>query len=169
MKVQRNSAIWSSSLLLLVFAFASFTTALSQDKKPSKYVCAEPNPASMCNAGNTCGTASSPCSVDVKRTGAGNSASTTPSVPGAKGNMLFCVHSGTSVEFMTSAKNVGFVIDFGPTTPFGSDDAIIGGAKKSVTVAANKQGCYKYSVGACTSGTVYGMCGQGSAELIVVP
>ena len=168
MKVQRNSAIWSSSLLLLVFAFASFTTALSQSKA-SKYACSEPNPASLCNAGNTCGTASAPCSVDVKRTGAGNSASTTPSLPGGKGNMLFCVHSGTSVEFMTSSKNVGFVIDFGPSTPFGSDDAIIGGAQKSVTVAATKKGCYKYSVGACTSGTIYGMCGQGSAELIVVP
>src|SRR5664279_5716074 len=106
MKVQRSSAIWSSSLLLMVFAFASFTTALSQDKKSTKYACGEPKPASLCNASNTCGTASTPCSVDVKRTGAGNSASPTPSLPGAKGNMLYCVHSGTSVEFMTSSKTV---------------------------------------------------------------
>jgi hypothetical protein len=32
---------------------------------------------------------------------------------------------------------------------------------------ANKKGCYKYSVGACISGAIYGMCGSAETELVV--
>jgi len=54
----------------------------------------------------------------------------------------------------------------GPNTPFDADD-IIGGSDKSVTVVAKKPGCFKYSVGACLSGEIYGMCGNSTAKLIV--
>ena len=62
----------------------------------------------------------------------------------------------------------GFQHDFGPSTPFGSDDAISGGAKRPASVVAKKAGCYKFSTGACISGEIQGMCGTGQAEAIVV-
>jgi hypothetical protein len=65
-------------------------------------------------------------------------------------------------------KNTGFLIDFGPSTPFGSDDAISGGVKRPASVVAKKKGCYKFSAGACISGEIQGMCGTGQAEVIVV-
>jgi hypothetical protein len=32
---------------------------------------------------------------------------------------------------------------------------------------AKHPGCYTYSVGACTAGTIYGMCGNADTQLIV--
>jgi hypothetical protein len=55
----------------------------------------------------------------------------------------------------------------GPASPFGVDD-IIGGSNKSVNVVAKTPGCYKFSVGACISGEIYGMCGNSTAQLIVL-
>src|SRR5882757_277981 len=72
----------------------------------------------------------------------------------------FCIKVGTSVTFMTSSKNTGFVIDFGGTDLFDHPGAIIGGADRTITVTAKHSGCYTYSVGACTPGTVCGMCGN---------
>jgi hypothetical protein len=147
--------------LILVMSCAM---ALAQN---DKYVCAEPNPQSICNAGNTCGSASSPCKVDVKRDDYG--ASATPAIPGAKGNSTFCVKTGTTIIWESTQKNTGFVVDFGSASPFGSDDAIIGGAQKPVSVTAGKAGCYKYSAGACISGEIQGMCGSSAAEAIILP
>jgi len=131
-----------------------------------KYVCAEPNPQSLCSADNTC-PASGPCSVDIKRDGM-KGATATPSSPKAKGNSLFCVREGATVTFQTSSKGTGFIVDFGPSSPFDPQDTIIGGANKPVQVAAKRPGCFKYSVGACYSGATYGMCGSGAAEAIVL-
>jgi hypothetical protein len=131
-----------------------------------KYACTEPNPQSLCNASNTCGSSSSPCTVDVKRDSDG--ASSTPDIPGAKGNSTFCVKTGTTIVWESTQKNTGFVVDFGSSSPFGSDDAIIGGAKRPASVTAIKPGCYKYSAGACISGEIQGMCGSGSAEAIIL-
>jgi hypothetical protein len=131
-----------------------------------KYACSEPNPQSLCNSSNTCGSASNPCTVDVKRDNDG--ASATPGIPNAKGNSTFCVKAGTTIVWKTTQKNTGFVVDFGTSSPFGSDDAIIGGAKQPITVAAKKAGCYKFSAGACISGAIQGMCGSGRAEAIVI-
>jgi hypothetical protein len=147
--------------LILVMSCAM---ALAQN---DKYACAEPNPQSICNAGNTCGSASSPCKVDVKRDDYG--ASATPAIPGAKGNSTFCVKTGTTIIWESTQKNTGFVVDFGSASPFGSDDAIIGGAQKPVSVTAGKAGCYKYSAGACISGEIQGMCGSSAAEAIILP
>ena len=131
-----------------------------------KYVCAEPNPAQLCTPANTCGSASTPCTIDIKRSG-GSSASAVPSIAGVKRTALFCVASGTTMTWQSSSKNTGFVIDFGATTPFDGSDAIVGGADRPISVVAKKPGCYKYSAGACTPGTIYGMCGSTDTEVVV--
>jgi hypothetical protein len=88
-------------------------------------------------------------------------------IPKAKGNSLFCIRAGTIVQWKSTGKDIGFVVDFGPASPFEPSGAIIGGSDRSITVVARKPGCYKYSVGACRSGAIYGMCGQANSELIV--
>jgi hypothetical protein len=162
MKIQHHTAVLMS-LILSLFLFAGIASAQS---KKSKYVCDEPNPQSLCTEGNTC-PASGPCTVDIKRQ-AMNSASATPGFPNAKGNSIFCVKEGTTVTFQTSSKGTGFIVDFGPTSPFDPPDTIIGGAQKPVQVVAKRPGCFKYSTGACNSGATYGMCGSGTAEAIVI-
>jgi plastocyanin len=149
-------------LLLPLLLLAGYATAQS---KSSKYACSEPNPAQLCNAGNICGSASTPCSVDVKRTA--DSASSTPGIPNAKGNQLFCVKAGTTVTWKSTGKDIGFVVDIGPASPFEPPGAIIGGSDRSVSVVAKKPGCYKYSAGACMSGATYGMCATADAKLII--
>jgi hypothetical protein len=161
MRIQRGSFSrhgMTCSIILL--------TCLVAHAASDKYACSEPNPQSLCNAGNTCGSGSSPCIVNVKRDTVG--ASATPNLPGAKGNGTFCVNTGTTIIWKTTQKNTGFVVDFGSPSPFGSEDAIIGGAKRSVSVTAQKAGCYKYSAGACISGAIQGMCGSGTAEAIIL-
>ena len=90
----------------------------------SKYVCDEPQPADKCNTGNTCGSASTPCTIDIRKSGAG--ASVKPGIPDAKGNQFFCIRAGTAVVWMTSSKNTGFSIAFGTDSPFNPDNPIIG-------------------------------------------
>jgi hypothetical protein len=149
-------------LPLALLACASFANA--QKKNP--YACKEPDPAAMCTAANTCGSTSQPCSVDVKRTS--NAASATPSIPGAKGNSNFCVKAGTVVIWHSDTKHQGFIVDFGQTSPFDPPNDIVGGSDKAVTVTAKTPGCYRFSAGACLSGAIYGMCGDGAAELIIL-
>jgi len=162
--MNRSLAIKCTSLLLSFVVSSSYVTAQS---KSSKYACSEANPAQLCTVANTCGSASTPCSVDVKRTA--NAASSTPSIPGAKSNSLFCVKAGTTVQWKSTGRDIGFVVDFGPTSPFNPGGAIIGGTDRAITVTAKTPGCYKYSAGACMSGAIYGMCGDTNAELIVTP
>jgi len=169
MKVQYRVAIWCGSLLFLGMLTAGFLAAQAQQGKNNKYICSETNPGSMCTAATTCGSASSPCVVDIKRRG-GTSATSTPDIPNVKGNAPFCVKVGTTVTWQSSSKNTGFVLDFGPSSPFETPNTpgtIIGGADRPVSVVAKKPGCYKYSVGACVSGSIYGMCGSSSAEIVV--
>lgn len=149
---------------------AIFALSLANDpmthaqKSKSSYACTEAKPELLC-AASTCGSASQPCYVDIKRTN--NGASATPSLAGAKGNSPFCVKAGTSVVWKSDTKHQGFIIDMGPTSPFGTDD-IIGGSNRSVNTVAKTPGCYKYSVGACISGEIYGMCGNNTAEVIIL-
>jgi hypothetical protein len=70
---------------------------------------------------------------------------------------------------MSSKKNQGFTVSFGSDSPFDPDGPIMGGGKKQVTTKASTPGCYKYDVGAFTSGTVYGMGGGTRPELIILP
>jgi plastocyanin len=151
-----------TSLLLPIIALSTYATAQS---KSNPYACSASVSAQMCTAENTCGSASTPCSVDVKRTA--NAASSTPSIPNAKGNSLFCIKPGTTVQWKSTGKDIGFVVDFGPASPFDPPGAIIGGTDRTVSVVAKKPGCYKYSAGACRSGAIYGMCGQTNVQLII--
>lgn len=150
--------------LATVVVLSSFTIAQEQMRGPEKYLRSEPSPQSVCTAENTCGSASTPCTVEIKRTA--SDASATPSIPKAKANTPFCVKAGTTVNWKSGSKNTGFVLDFGPSSPFGSD-TIMGGSDRQASSVANKKGCYKYSVGACVSGSIYGMCGSADTELIV--
>jgi hypothetical protein len=165
MKICRPFAI--NFIVLVVFFMNSVCdeSAKAQNNK-SKYACSESNPASICSAGNTCGSPSQPCSVDVKRTP--NAASATPGIPGAKENSTFCVKVGTRVTWKSDTKHQGFIVDMGPTSPFDPPDDIVGGSSKPVTVKAKNPGCYKFSAGACLSGAIYGMCGNGTAELVII-
>ena len=160
MKFQRVVAVVAVSLFVLLGQAVA-------EKNKSKYACSEPKPETLCNAANTCGSASNPCTVNVNKDG--GSASATADVSKPKKNALFCVKAGTQVIWKSSNKNTGFVVDFGPETPFEPTDAIIGGGKNQVKVEAKRPGCFKYSVGACFSGATYGMCGNGQAEAIVLP
>jgi plastocyanin len=164
MTMNRYFAARFTSLLLPIVALSTCATAQS---KSSGYACPATITAQSCTQANACGSASTPCSVDVKRTA--NAASSTPDIPNAKSNSLFCVKAGTTVQWKSTGKDIGFVVDFGPTSPFDPGGAIIGGSDRSITVVAKKPGCYKYSAGACRSGAIYGMCGQTNAQLVITP
>ena len=121
----------------------------------------------MCNAANTCGSSSSVCTIDITR--GADSAKVKPGIPNAKNNQLFCIKAGTTVVWMSSNKNNGFMVSFGTDSPFDLDDPIRGGGKKKVTTKAVTPGCYKYDAGAFRSGTVYGMSGGSKPELVILP
>ena len=156
---------WQYRSFLLVICLVWAASAAVQAK--SKYACDEPDPASLCNAANTCGSATAPCTVNINKSGA--SSSVKPSVPNAKDNQLFCIKKGTQVVWMTSNKNTGFMISFGTDSPFDPDDPIVGGGSKQVTVKAATPGCYKYDAGAFYSGATYGMSGGSKPELVILP
>ena len=140
----------------------------AQAQKQPKYACQEQKPESLCNAQNTCGSASAPCKVDIRKQGGG--AYIKPSVPDPKGNMFFCVKAGTDVTWMSSRKNTGFTIDFGNDTPFTPNTPIMGGSEKPVTVKASAPGCYGFDASAAVSGATYGMSGSTKKpEMVILP
>ena len=165
MKIYRYLAILSC-MFVLPLLLTGFMTGKDTKKKIKDDVCTASNPASICAAANTCGSATSPCSINIRRSG-GSYATVTPSIPDAKSNKAFCIKVGTTVTFMSGSRNVGFLVDFGTANPFDHDGSIIGGSDRPITVTAKHPGCYTYSVGACTPGTVYGMCGNADTQLII--
>jgi plastocyanin len=165
MKVYRYPAA-AFCLFVLSLLPAGFIIGQDTKKKVKNDVCTSSNPASICAEPSTCGSASSPCTIDIRRSGS-NYATAKPSIPDAKANKAFCIKVGTTVTFSTSSKNTGFVIDFGKDNPFDHEGSIIGGADRPITVTAKHPGCYTYSIGACTPGTVYGMCGTATTQLII--
>jgi hypothetical protein len=70
MKVQHRIAIWCGSLMFVGTSMAGFLAANTQQGKNNKYICSETNPGRMCTAATTCGSVSSPCVVNIKRSGA---------------------------------------------------------------------------------------------------
>jgi hypothetical protein len=162
MKNERNVGVCCTLCLLL---FVMLSVGMAQAQKKSKYACTEPNPESLCSAANTCGSATTPCTVQIKKDGQG--ATVTPSIPDAKKNKVFCVKTGTKMNFEAKSKNTGFVVDFGPSSPFDKEDSIVGGSSKPDSAVAKNAGCYKYSAGACVSGAIYGMCGTQIAEMVI--
>jgi hypothetical protein len=165
MRSQSKLALCFSGLLLSL-PLASFLLANARNKGSNKYLCTETNPASICTASNRCGSDLNPCVVDLKRSG-GTSATVTPAMPNSKSNSPFCVKVATTVTWQSSSKNTGFILDFGPSSPFDTPGAIIGGSDRPISVVAKRPGCYKFSLGACIAGTVYGMCGSTKSEIVV--
>jgi plastocyanin len=165
MKVYRY-LVAVSCLFILPLLLTSLNVSQETKKKINNDVCSASNPQSICAEVNTCGSASSPCTIDIRRSGNAY-ATAKPSTLDAKSNKPFCIKVGTPVTFSTSSKNTGFVIDFGKYNPFDHEGSIIGGADRPITVTAKHPGCYTYSIGACTPGTVYGMCGNADAQLII--
>lgn len=163
--VQHSLNSWRKALF--VFCVVLLSCVIAPAQKKSKYVCDEKQPESMCNAANTCGSASRPCTIDVTR--GAYSANVKPGIPNAKNNKFFCITAGTTVVWSSSNKNNGFMVSFGDESPFDPDNTIVGGGQKSVTTKAKTPGCYKYDVGAFSSGTVYGMSGGSKPELVILP
>jgi plastocyanin len=149
MKIYRYLAVLGC-LFVLPLILTEFIVGKDTKKKVKNDVCSASHPDSICAVTNTCGSASSPCSIDIKRD-QGSYATATPSIPNAKSNKAFCIKVGTTVTFMSSSKNTGFVIDFGGSDPFDHEGAIMGGADRPITVVAKHPGCYAYSIGACTA------------------
>ena len=160
-----NRLVPRCMLLTVLLALLNNGEAALAQKKMS-YVYKKPEPVSLCTAAYTCGSPSQPCSVDVKRSA--NAASATPSTPDAKGNKLFCVKVDTSIIWHSDTKHQGFIVDMGPTSPFDPPDDIVGGSDRAVTVRAKTPGCYRFSAGACASGAIYGMCGNGTSEIVIL-
>ena len=106
------------SMVLNVSCIIVLACSLAQAK--SKYACDEADPASMCTAANTCGSASAPCTVDITK--AGSSSNVKPGIPNAKNNQFFCIKNGTTVVWMTSNKKTGFMVSFGTDSPFDPDE-----------------------------------------------
>ena len=76
----------------LLIASCIVVLAYGSAQAKSKYACDEPDPASLCNAANTCGSASVPCTIDITK--AGNSSNVRPGIPNAKNNQFCCVKKG---------------------------------------------------------------------------
>lgn len=163
MKKRPFPAIVCSLILIPLLLMAGHIVA--KDKKAT--ACSNPHPEQLCNASNICGSSSSPCLLDVKRTGGGSNASVTPNIPDFKKDAVICIKTGTTVTWQSTNKNTGFMVDFGGSLPFDPAGTISGGSDRPITVVAKKAGCFKYTVGACTPGTIYGMCGNSDFELIV--
>ena len=166
MIIRQRFPIWSAVLLSGSMSLL-LIPASAQAQPKSKYVCDEKQPVSLCNADNTCGSLSSPCTIDITRSG--SSANLRPSIPNAKKNQFFCIAAGTTVLWTSSNKNNGFMVSFGTDSPFDPDDPIMGGGEKQVKRKASTPGCYKYDVGAFRSGTIYGMSGGNRSELVILP
>jgi plastocyanin len=168
MKSKPLLAIGSSLVLALIGLLLINGTITAGDKKPKPSICANPHPEQLCTAANTCGSSSSPCELEIRRTGGGTDASVTPNIPNfPKGPTPICIAPGTSVTWKGDGKNTGIMVDFGATSPFDPAGTIMGGSDRPVTVQTKNPGCYKYSVGACNPGSVYGMCGNSNFDLIV--
>ena len=165
MRIQLSFAIRRGLPMLLLILLATCLTAAEKKKPKKNDVCAQPNPESLCTAANTCGSGSAACTVDVQRTA--DSSSLTPSTSEAKSGKPFCVAAGTKVEWKSTAKETGFIIDAGAAGAFEPGGAIIGGMNNPVSNVATKAGCYNLSFGACRSGGIYGMCQESSATIII--
>ena len=160
-----------SILAFLVFlALAPFMTLLGRssenDEKGKSTACTNPHPEQLCTTANTCGAGGASCELEVRRADGGTGASVKPNVEKFSNNDVICIEKGTSVTWKGGGKNTGIMVDFGDNSPF-DQKTISGGSDRPVTLVIKKAGCFKYSVGACTPGSVYGMCGNSDYELIV--
>jgi len=165
MKSNLFPAIVFGMLGLMLLIVSGHTVA--KDKKNKTTFCSNPHPEQLCTAANTCGANGSACVLEVKRVGGGTEASVTPNVANFPKDAVLCIQTGANVTWQGAGKNTGVMVDFSESSPFDPPGTIMGGSDRPVTVVAKKAGCYKYTVGACTPGSIYGMCGNSDLELIV--
>jgi hypothetical protein len=164
----KNKSLPATASALLLIALSLLAAHIfANDKKVKPTYCSNPHPEQLCNAANTCGLNGSPCVLEVKRADSGTEAAVTPNVPGFPKKSVLCINTGTSVTWQGAGKNTGLMVDFGESSPFDPPGTISGGSDRPVTVVAKRAGCFKYSVGACTPGTIYGMCGNSDLELVI--
>jgi hypothetical protein len=164
----KNKSLPATACALLLMALSLLAAHIfANDKKAKPTYCSNPHPEQLCTAANTCGSNGSPCVLEVKRVDSGTEASVTPNIPDFPKKTVLCINIGTSVTWQGAGKNTGLMVDFGDSSPFEPSGPISGGSDRPVTVVAKKAGCFKYSVGACTPGSAYGMCGNSDLELIV--
>jgi plastocyanin len=169
MKSNPILAIGCSLVLVVIGLLLIDGSVAANDKKTKPSVCANPHPEQLCTAANTCGSSSSPCVLEIKRTGGGYDASVTPNIPNfPKEPVAICIATGTSVTWQGEGKNTGIMVDFGGSSPFEPSGTIMGGSDRPITVLTKTAGCYKYTVGACKPGSIYGMCGNSDFDLIVI-
>jgi len=74
-------------------------------------------------------------------------AETQPVVAGWTSRVL----TGSHWSNVTTAKNTGFLIDLGTSSPFDPPGNIAGGSAKSVPMVAKTPGCFKYNFAASNS------------------
>jgi hypothetical protein len=165
MKKRIFAAIVCGFAVLLLLMVAGHTAA--KDKKKKTAYCSNPKPEQLCTAANTCGANGAPCVLEVKRADGGSDASVSPNIANFPKEGAMCIKTGATVTWQGSGKNTGLMVDFGESSPFEPSGAIMGGSDRPVTVVAKKSGCYKYTLGACTPGSIYGMCGNSDLEMIV--
>ena len=165
MKSMATPAMVCGSLLLVVLVVAGHSVA--KDKKTRKSACSNAHPEQVCTAANICGWNGAPCVLEVKRVDGGTEASVTPNIANFPKDGTVCIKTGANVTWQGAGKNTGVMVDFGETSPFEPSGTIMGGSDRPVSVVAKKAGCFKYTVGACTPGSIYGMCGNSDLDLIV--
>jgi|SRR5208337_349370 len=165
MKSKAFLVILCSLLAMMLLVLTGYTVA--KDKKTKTTYCSNPHPEQLCTAATTCGANGSPCLLEVKRVGGGTEASVTPNLANFPKDQALCIQTGANVTWQGAGKNTGIMVDFGDTSPFEPAGTIMGGSDRPITVVAKRPGCYRYTVGACTPGTIYGMCGNSDLELIV--
>ena len=129
MKIQRYLTMHCALLLLPILLIASFAAAEDKKKPDRQEIPRNPDPGEhvQCQPTHVVGLRSS---RTFKRTSYSSAA--TPNIAGAKGDGIFCVKAGTTVTWQSTAKNTGFLIDFGTSSPFQPAGAITGGTEKSV-------------------------------------
>jgi hypothetical protein len=165
MKSRVFPAILWGLVTVLLLVLTGYTVA--KDKKSKTAYCSNPHPEQLCTAVNTCGANGSPCLLEVKRVGGGTEASVTPNIANFPKDSVLCIQTDANVTWQGAGKNTGVMVDFGNSSPFEPSGTIMGGSDRPITVVAKRAGCYRYSLGACTPGSMYGMCGNSDLELIV--
>ena len=128
MKIQRFT-IHCALLLLPVLLIASFATA-DDKKKDSNDVCANPNPASLCSADNTCGSAF--CSVYCEHQADRILVLCHPEHSRGEGERSFLRPGWNHGDLAIHDKGTGFLVDPGKSSPFDPPGVITGGSEKSV-------------------------------------
>lgn len=160
-------AITCSLILISMGLLLMYSNVAANEKKTKTTVCSNPHPEKLCSAANICGSSTSPCILEVRRTGGGDDVSVTPNIPNFPKNSTICIAPGAKVTWQGEGKNTGIMVDFSGASPFDPSGTIMGGSDRPVTVVAKTAGCYKYTVGACNPGSIYGMCGNSDFDLIV--